>query len=96
MSQIKVVKTTAEALSDIERLSRLQYMSDTLYTKYWKAGRWHDEKEREELDRIITDIRTETSLLLQSRKRDYAESPMAPDCVLASPDVRFKNGVSAQ
>lgn len=77
MPQIKVIKTTAEALSEIERLSRLQLMCETLYTRYWEAGHWHNENERKELDRIITDIRSESSLLLQSRKRDFAESPMS-------------------
>lgn len=93
MPQLKIVKTTSEAITELECLSRLQFMTETLYTRYWKAGRWHDEKEREELDRIITDIRSQTALLLQQKKRDYAEAPMAMD---NQPSVQFKSNGFAQ
>ncbi len=80
MNTLKLIKTSAEALSEIEQLSRLKFMTDTLYTNYWEAGKWHDEKERKAMDRIITDIRAEAALLLERKKRDYAEAPMAIDC----------------
>ena len=80
MNTLKIIKTSAEALSEIEQLSRLKFMTDTLYTNYWEAGKWHDEKERKAMDRIITDIRAEAALLLERKKRDYAEAPMALDC----------------
>jgi hypothetical protein len=101
MPRLKLIKTTAEALAHIEQLSRMQFQTELLYTKYWKAGRFHDDKEREELDRIITDLRCETALLLQQTKRDYCESangdtidPELRHATAVEPNIRFKtNGV---